>query len=315
MDRDYQNIINEYGYIRHNNLLKYEEKKAKIYDENPTLKKLDEDIISLYIKEGISDSKDLGELNDKIEAVKKERETYLKSHSIPDDYLEVSYTCDKCKDTGFVDGKKCSCFIQKEIELFENVSNFKNFIKKDNFDNINMSLYNQPVKTLDGTRDYKDYMRDAIAHMREQIKNIDEAPYNAIFIGATGTGKTFLSHCIGAEFIKKNKSVLCLNVNEYLDSLKPDYDGEDFAEYAILADLFIIDDLGTESSTEFTNSKLNYIIDKRLSENKSTIITTNLTPMELKNKYLQSMASRITSIYRKYLLNGEDLRRITYANI
>ena len=57
--------------------------------------------------------------------------------------------------------------------------------------------------------------------MKDSIGNIDNKPYNAIFIGATGTGKTFLSHAIGAEVLKKNKSVLYLNINEYLNSLKP----------------------------------------------------------------------------------------------
>lgn len=314
MEYSFDSIKNEYGYIRHKNLLKYEEKKANIYKEYPRLKELDEAIISLYVKECLLDENGVAECEKKILAIKKEREDFLKGNNIKDGYLEVEYNCDKCKDTGFVDGKKCSCFIQREIELFENVGSFKDIVKKDNFENLNMSLYNQPVKTMDGMRDYKDYMQDAILHMKEQIKHIEEMPYNAIFIGATGTGKTFLAHCIGAEFIKKNKSVLCLNINEYLDSLKPDYNGENLSDYAVNCDLLILDDLGTENQTDFTNSKINYIVDKRLN-GKSTIITTNLTPSELRSKYLESTSSRILSIYRKYLLNGNDLRRVIYANV
>lgn len=314
MEYNFDNIKNEYGYIRHKNFLKYEEKKTKIYSEFPYLKTLDDSIISLYVKKCLLDETLSKTCEDEIDAKRKEREEFLKKNGIKDGYLEVEYTCDKCKDTGFIDGKKCSCFIQKEIELFENVSNFREIAKKDNFDNLNKELYNQPIKTMDGTRDYKDYMADAIEHMKEQIKHIDETPYNAIFIGATGTGKTFLSHCIGCEFIKKNKSVLCLNINEYLESLRPDYSGENLSKYAESCDLLILDDLGTENQTDFTNSKINYIVDKRLN-GKSTIITTNLSPTELRNKYLESTSSRILSIYRKYLLNGNDLRRVIYANI
>lgn len=304
MISNYEDIKNEYGYIRHQNLLKYEEKKEKVYAENPELKDMDFEIISAYVKKAKGEKVDIDILRDK-------RAKYLETHKIPDDYQEVVYTCDKCKDTGFVDGKKCSCYVAKEIECFDKISHFREYIKDDNFANLDEKLYNQDVPMKEGT--YKEYMKRVLLHIKEQISHIDEKPYNAIFIGAAGTGKTFLARCIGAELLKKNKSVLYVNVNEYLNSLKPDYDGESLERYAISADLFILDDLGTESVTEFSNSKLNYIIDKRIEDEKSTIITTNHVPTELKQKYLDSMVSRMMCMYTRYILKGDDLRRIKYG--
>ena len=185
--------------------------------------------------------------------------SYLKEHNIDIGYLEPIYTCDKCKDIGYVDGKKCSCYIRKEIELFDNISHFSKYIENDNFSNMNIDYYNQGIMAIGNKRMYFDYMKDAIKHMKEKINNIDSEPYNAIFVGPTGTGKTYLSRCIGAELIKKNKSVLYVNVNEYINSLKPDYEGVPLENYAIICDMFIIDDLGTENSTDFSLTKLNYI--------------------------------------------------------
>lgn len=304
MISNYEDIKNEYGYIRHQNLLKYEEKKAKVYEENPELRDIDYEIISSYVKKANGENVDIDTLKDR-------RDKYLKAHKILDDYLEVKYTCDKCKDTGFVDGKKCSCYVEKEIECFDKISHFREYIKNDNFTNLDDRYYNQDIPMKEGT--YREYMKRVVLHIKEQIAHIDEKGYNAIFIGAAGTGKTFLARCIGAEFLKKNKSVLYVNVNEYLNSLKPDYDGEPLERYAVSADLFILDDLGTESVTEFSNSKLNYIIDKRLSDGKSTIVTTNHIPTELKQKYLDSMVSRMMCMYTRYTLKGDDLRRIKYG--
>lgn len=302
-------IKNEYAYIRHQNLKKYEEKKEHIYLENPELRELDHKIISEYvnISKGENDDTKLSELKTK-------RDKYLKQKGIIDDYLEVKYNCDKCKDTGFVDGEKCSCYIKKEIEEFDKISGFSNLIKSVNFERLDKTFYNQDVFIADGKTKYQEYMARVLQHIAYSIKEMNDKPYNAIFVGATGTGKTFLATCIGAEYIKNNKSVLFVNVIDYINSLKPDYDGESLESVALKVDLLILDDLGTETITEFTDSKLYYLINKRIENNKSTIITTNLSGTELGNRYLSPMLSRLTHLYQKYMLYGNDLRGLKYGN-
>ena len=314
--RSFEDITNEYEYIRHKNLRKYSEKKNDIYAKHPALQEYDEKIVDLYLEitKATYANIDTKKLYDELSSIKKQRSDYIKEHKINDDYREVEYTCEKCKDTGFVDGKKCSCFMQKEIELFDTISNFKEYIKTDNFDNLNKDYYKQDKKVND-TLSYSEYMDKVLLHINDALSNIESKPYNALFIGATGTGKTFLARCIGTEFLRRNKSVLYLNVNEYLNSLKPDYEGRPLKTYAVACDLLIIDDLGTEYSTEFTKAELNYIIDKRINDNKSTIITTNLLNNQIKERYLDSMFSRITHIYTKYMLLGEDIRGIKYAGV
>ena len=58
-------------------------------------------------------------------------------------------------------------------------------------------------------------------------------------------------------------------------------------------DLLIIDDLGTELTNSFTNSELFNILNTRLLSGKKTIISTNLSPMQLGSNYAQRIFSRI----------------------
>ena len=46
-----------------------------------------------------------------LEAQEKRKEA-LKNAGFPEDYLEVKYTCQKCRDTGFVGGYYCDCYTQ-----------------------------------------------------------------------------------------------------------------------------------------------------------------------------------------------------------
>lgn len=310
MIKSYDDIINEYYYIRQANLQKMQEKKEAVYLEHPLLQEIDKSIIDLYIKKMNGDLDGInGTFENALSALQDKKKKYLVEHYIKGDYLEPIYTCEKCKDTGYIDGKKCSCLIQKEIDAFDEISGFSKFIKTDNFEKINMNYYNQDVPSVDEKRTYKEYMSDTIAHMKEKINNIDVEPYNVLLIGACGTGKTYLAHAIGAEFLKKHKSVLCLNVNDYIASLMPDYDGVSFKTYATVCDLLLLDDLGTENTTDFVRTELYYIIDKRINIGKSTVITTNYTPKAIGDLYMEAMVSRL-NLYTKYWLKGNDLRRI-----
>ena len=311
MFNSYDDIKREYEYIRQGDYLRFDEKKAKIYSENPYLEELDLKIIRLYLKIGTLriDKQPFDKAETELNNIQSERKKYLKEHNISDDYKEIQYVCDKCKDTGYANGHKCSCFIQKEIELFDNISHFKNYIKDDNFDKLDMSFYNQSGLAINGTT-YKQYMEGLINEFKSYVENMDKEPFSLLLIGVTGTGKTFIARCMGALALKKNKSVLYINVNEYLNSLKPDYDGEPLKYHAISCDLFILDDLGTERITDYTSTELNYIIDKRLNDKKSTIITTNLTLDQIEDLYLSSTHSRLENAYINRYLAGDDLRRL-----
>ena len=72
--------------------------------------------------------------------------------------------------------------------------------------------------------------------------------------------------------------------------------------------LLIIDDLGTEMSTQFTNSVLYSVLDSRLLEGHPTVISTNLSSATLQQRYPPQLISRLLGQYELLIFFGRDLR-------
>ena len=87
MFNSYVDIKREYENIRNNNLLKYDDRKSKIYDENPTLKDMDLKIVDLELNIGIAklSKSPTDNLEKELDEVKKQRLVYIKEHGMKDD--------------------------------------------------------------------------------------------------------------------------------------------------------------------------------------------------------------------------------------
>ena len=73
-------------------------------------------------------------------------------------------------------------------------------------------------------------------------------------------------------------------------------------------DLLVIDDLGSELTNQFVCSELFTIINERHLRNKSTVISTNLLPKELDERYSSRIYSRLHLYYEMCALSGNDIR-------
>ena len=80
------------------------------------------------------------------------------------------------------------------------------------------------------------------------------------------------------------------------------------SHYIFHCDLLIIDDLGTELSNTFTNSWLYTCINERYLHQKATVISTNLSLEQLRERYSERIFSRITGNYILLKLIGKDIR-------
>lgn len=311
MFNNYNDIKMEYERIRQQNVMKSIARKRMLYERHPDLKMMDDKLLSLWVeivKKG-QNGEDTGNVEKELSELRQSRIEYLKKNNIKDDYRDVHYECNKCKDTGFVNGKKCSCYIDKEIQLYDTISNFRKYIETDNFDNLKLSYYKQGDEKFSDT--YYQYMEEKIKEIKSLVSNMETEPFNIMLRGIPGTGKTFLARCIGDMALKLKKTVLYLNAVEYIDSLIQDYDGISLKQFATKADLLILDDLGVEYSSDFSKTAMNYVIDKRLNNNLSTVITTNLIMEEdLTDRYLSPMCSRLLNMYKSIFLSGMDLRRL-----
>ena len=73
-------------------------------------------------------------------------------------------------------------------------------------------------------------------------------------------------------------------------------------------DLLILDDLGTEMPGQFTTAAFYTLLNDRLLENKSMVISTNLTIEELGKRYSPQIASRLNGSFLLLPFVGEDIR-------
>lgn len=110
----------------------------------------------------------------------------------------------------------------------------------------------------------------------EHWNEIKASDTGALFYGSVGTGKSFFAACIANALIDRGVPVHIATLSELVRLRTANYGKDDINLDKF--DLLIIDDLGVENASPTAYS----IIDERYLSNKPLIITTNLTPSELK---------------------------------
>ena len=314
----YNSIMRLYEQRQTKNRHLRDERLHYVYNHVTGYRNLDESVASLSVAQGKKllngDMNALTELKERLHKLTNDKIKLLCDAGLPSDYLEPIFDCPDCQDTGYVNGIKCHCFRQAEIELLYQQSNLKEVLDKENFDTMSfayfkgedLSAYQLAVKVC------KDF-----AHTFKQSES------NLFLYGTVGSGKTFLSNCIAKECIEDGHSVIYFSASSLFDTLSRnayDYKNQENLDYLYNdlydCDLLVIDDLGTEQNTPYNVSRLFTCLNERLIRRKSMIISTNLSLPELKERYQDRIFSRITSNFELCKLTGQDIRmykkRLTY---
>lgn len=228
----------------------------------------------------------------------------LKANGYPEDYLDTPYFCMNCKDTGSKGGYTCDCMKQLlrkyASEELRNVST----IKEQHFENARFDLYKD-----ERVRASMMQMADFFQKYCRDFKWKDENR-SMLFMGSTGTGKTFFASCIATELIAQGVAVTFASAYELFSALEEEKfknKQTDSKSAAIHSDLLIIDDLGSEFKTAFTEAELFGIINSRINLSLPTIVTTNLSSEELKRLYNDRITSRIFG-FLPCRFSGGDMR-------
>lgn len=131
-----------------------------------------------------------------------------------------------------------------------------------------------------------------------------------VFTGNTGTGKTHLAAAIANDLIRRYRiRVRFINYVELLDEINKSFNGnEPILDKFKRAELLILDDIGREKVTDFTNKTLYSIINYRYEHLLPTIITSNYRASELASRVGAATVSRISEICRGVQINGADYR-------
>lgn len=317
----YNQILREYDSRRFKNKHALDNRMEEAYRLIPELKQIDEEIISISAQSGRmalrGDDSALKTLKYESNALKERQIELLISYGLPGDYLEMQYSCIKCKDTGYIGNDKCSCFKQAISDLLYSGSNIKNILDAENFSKFSFRYYSDDYIDEDISLSPLSNIQKVVAACKSFIRHFNKKHDNLLLLGNTGVGKTFLANCIAKELLDRGNTVIYLTAFRLFDILEKNkfskdedssYEASNQFEYILDCDLLIIDDLGTEMNNSFTNSQLYLIINERLLRQKSTIISTNLSLTNINTIYGERIFSRIASSYSVHRIIGEDIR-------
>ena len=160
-------------------------------------------------------------------------------------------------------------------------------------------------------------MSTVLAKCKSYAAEFSPRGESLMMIGRTGLGKTHLSLAIAGRVIERGFGVVYTTAQGLIDRAERAKFGRDpqgsdtqFLQYAQECDLLILDDLGSEFTTPLASSVLFNLINSRLLEQRRTIISTNLPPDEIQQKYAERLVSRLLCGYTMLAFAGEDIRML-----
>ena len=300
---------------KHNEIARVEaERKKEILSKFPEYARLEQelaqtmyDVIAVAMNGGENREKRLNAIKCKNLEIQSKMSEILVKNGFSSDYLKPLYVCPICRDTGSVDGNWCSCIKRAAVKFAADDLNENGLLCR--FEDFNLSLYSDENDPQLGCSP-REAMKNNFVDCVKFVEKFNGMGSGIFMIGATGLGKTHLSLSIANELIKKGFSVVYNSVPELVRKLNSEQFGKvegDTMQIINDCDLLILDDLGSEHSTEYSASLVYQLINSRLSRNKPVIASTNLNENEIKNRYQDRIWSRLFSM-RVLLFYGTDNR-------
>ncbi len=242
-------------------------------------------------------------------ALKEEYDKLLAEHHVTQSDVTPQYQCSRCKDTGFVDGRMCQCLKNLQRQMAFQRLSMDAPLENSTFEEFSLEYYREDEKA------YRQ-MEKVLAACKRYADNFRADSPSFLFWGGTGLGKTHLSLAIAGKAIEKGFGVVYGSAQSFAVALERErfLREQDMAEDADVqsqltdCDLLILDDLGTEASSNYVKSAFYDIINSRMMKNKPTLISTNLTMKDLEKRYTPRFTSRIAGYYSKVQFLGNDVR-------
>lgn len=299
----------------------FRRRQEAVYLKEPRLREIQRElnstmsrIITSALRRGTDPRPAVAVLRDRNLSLQQERAALLRNLGLPADYLEEKPACPLCGDTGYHGEAVCRCLRgyyakEQQAELSRMLD-----LGNQSFDTFSLEWYSpQPLPQMGiSPRQNMERNKDICV---DYAYDFNAKSGNLLLTGAPGLGKTFLSACIARVVSEKGYSVVydtARHIFEQFEARKfrweEDGGAADGVSRALNCDLLILDDLGTEMTTAFVQSAFYQIVNTRLIEGRSTIISTNLSMAEIGQRYLQQAASRVEGEYQILIFFGEDIR-------
>ena len=255
-------------------------------------------------------------LTERMESLNRRIEEMLQEKGLPGDYLSPVYRCAKCKDTGYTGElirEPCECLKKAYQQKLRNqIGLGKN--DRETFGSFNSELIpDEPVKGTGVTqRQLSLIAREQCEKWADRFPEVQQR--DLLLTGGSGLGKTFLLRAMAERLIERGQNVLLVSAYTFLQMARKSYfEAETGVGELLEVPVLMLDDLGSEPLMQnITVEQLFYLINERQIRGLSTVISTNLTLQELRERYTERVASRLNNPRNCLILTlaGRDLRKL-----
>jgi len=285
----------------------------KLYAQHPEIKAADDAIAAnghalLRAATGLLLGKSLNELQQRQQMLIQQQQALLTQAGLEGSVYEVQWDCPICQDRGYVyPGEKCRCAIHEASIQQQQHSGLAPLQLAQNFENFSLEWYQEPLRY--------ERIRQTTQRFAQQV---GEGRYagNLMLYGSIGTGKTHLCSAIANHVLAAGGTVVYTKTSRLFSWLRSqmysDFEGareRDPMESLFQADLLILDDLGTEKRTDFVEEQLFNLIDERIIQQKSWVISTNFSVEKLRNNYDERIIDRMFGEAQLLRFDEKSIRR------
>ena len=301
-----------------------ERRRAEIRAALPQVAKLEGElsgtmagVIAAALRHGSDPAPAIEQLKQKNLELQRRRAQLLTDAGYPADALDDRPCCPRCGDSGWVGTQMCTCLRQLCTE--EQIKELSKLLDlgEQSFERFSLDYYS-PLPPEGGGKSPRERMKSIFQICRLYANMFPEFRYENLFLtGAPGLGKTFLSACIARTVSERGYSVVydtAVNIftrfeeRKFARDRQGAEDARDETRRYLHCDLLILDDLGSEMTTPFIQSALYTLINTRLTAQRRTVISSNLSMAEVYRRYSPQIASRLEGEYQVLFFQGEDIR-------
>ena len=241
----------------------------------------------------------------------------LKAAGLPEDQLEMQYACPLCRDTGYVGEvhqRFCTCFEKRLMQRMFSDSGISG-TGSERFETFDPNFI--PDECLPEKKFTQRRLTVRVKELMEAYADAypDTDKPNIVLSGESGLGKTFLINALAARLIERGFAPMKVTAYQLFEAMRRQHfhaaEGDESLRPYIDAPILLIDDLGSEPLMKnITVEYLYLLLNERCAARRHTVIATNLTPDQIKERYFERIYSRlfdqrISAVYR---LEGKDLR-------
>lgn len=165
--------------------------------------------------------------------------------------------------------------------------------------NVPMRKWGADLDQIPGDPDYVRVVRGYLANLEANLVKGD----GLLLWGPPRSGKSSLAACVVREVAAHRCRAYWLMAPELVDGWAEQDHRYDFMREAHLV---VLDDLGTEGGTEYRKDLVRQALRFRLEHAGATIVTTNMSPPDLKKHYGEKLAALLKECVKTIEVDGAD---------